>query len=171
MHGQNHIKCYRSFDINNQWTYLHVSCVDACLEWSSKENSFRFQCWKWRLVVPLGSYFPNPAGKGTPSLKDVFRQLPRYLELRPYCAKCATWQPAALSESLRKQIYDLALRHVCAWRIKSAVLYKLRCFVAGPATFLDQLIVIQLVEKLSDIYGIQKCPRACCWPLSWAACL
>ena len=52
---------------------------------------------------------------------------------------------------------------------ESAVLYKLHCFVAAPAAFLEKLLVIQLVEKLSDIYGIQKFPRACCWSLSRAA--
>jgi hypothetical protein len=51
---------------------------------------------------------------------------------------------------------------------ESAVLYKLRCFVAGPAAFLEKLLVIQLVEKLSDIYGILEFPRACSWSLSRA---
>ena len=88
--------------------------------------------------------------------------------LGPAAMLCEVCRMVCFSESLGKQIYDLALKYVCAWWIRVCSAIQTACFVAGPTAFLDKLIVIQLVEKLPDISGNQKFPRACCWSLSWA---
>ena len=142
---------------SGKWAMKESACIlrgrlfcRFIIEWSSKETSLRFQCWKWRFVVPLGCYFPNPAGKGTPAWKTSFVNC-RDTWKWGRTVRSAQHGSLQLWVTTKTNVWSSAEASLCLTNPESAMFYKLSCFFAGPAAFLDKLIVIQLVEKLSNI--------------------